>query len=532
MIVDHNAAANLSEGRISMPALLRRSFLLKACIFATGFSGIVAEYAMATLASYLLGNSVRQWTLTISIMLFAMGLGSRISKHLRVHLLDAFLVVELALSVLCAVSALLAYMLSAYVQDITTIIYLTSAVIGVLIGLEIPLVTRLNDYFEELRVNISTVMEKDYYGALLGGLLFAFVALPYWGLTYTPIIVGTVNFIVAAALFWNYRGLLQARKKLTIAFAVIPLVLGSLAFTAKPIVLFGEQQKYRDRVIYQEQTPYQKIVLTQWREHFWLYLDGNEQFSSYDEERYHEPLVHPAMRLGPAAKTVLILGGGDGLAAREVLKYSEVRQVTLVDIDPAITRLAQTHDLFLRLNRGALQDGRVHLVHQDAYRFLQEDDQLYDVIIIDLPDPKTIEVARLYTLEFYQLAARHLAAGGRLVTQATSPFFSKQAFLSILKTMRAAGLPAIAYHNHIPTMGEWGWVLGVKSPSLHEQKLKEALLRLSFEELPTRFLNAEAMAHMLNFGKGVFDKIDEIAVTNELDLAVYHYYRQGEWDIY
>lgn len=259
MIVDHNAAANLSESRISDPALQRRSFLLKACIFATGLAGIVAEYVMATLASYLLGNSVRQWTLTISIMLFAMGLGSRLSKYIRVHLLDAFLTVELALSLLCATSALLAYLLSAYVQDIGTIIYLTSAVIGLLIGLEIPLVTRLNDHFEELRVNISTVMEKDYYGALFGGLLFAFVALPHWGLTYTPIIVGAVNFVVAAALFWNYRSLLRSQQKLAIAFVAVPVFLGGLALTAEPIVLYGEQQKYRDRVIYQEQTPYQKI---------------------------------------------------------------------------------------------------------------------------------------------------------------------------------------------------------------------------------------------------------------------------------
>lgn len=509
----------------------RRSLLLKACIFATGLAGIVAEYAMSTLASYLLGNSVRQWALTISIMLFAMGLGSRLSKHIHHRLLEAFLVVELALSVLCAVSALLAYLLSAYITEVGLFIYLMSAAIGVLIGLEIPLVARLNDFFEELRVNLSAVLEKDYYGALLGGLLFAFVALPYWGLTYTPIAVGAVNFAVAAMLFWSNRKLLHFRRRLTFAFAAVPVLLAGLALGAQPIVLFGEQAKYRDRIIYQEQTPYQKIVLTQWRDHFWLYLDGNEQFSSYDEEKYHEPLVHPAMSVGPAAQ-VLILGGGDGLALREVLKHRSVQQVTLVDIDPAITALAASHPLFLKLNQGALQDGRVQLVHQDAYRFLQDDSRVYDVIIIDLPDPKTIELARLYTREFYTLAARHLAVGGRMVTQATSPFFSKLAFLSILKTMRAAGLTAVAYHNHIPTMGEWGWVLGLNAAPASEAALQTALLAADFAAVPTKFLDRAAMMHMLHFGKGVLDQLDAVAVTNELDLTVYHYYRQGDWDIY
>lgn len=186
----------------------RRSLLLKACSFAAGLAGIVAEYAMSTLASYLLGHSMWQWALTISIMLFAMGLGSRLSKHIHHRLLEAFMVVELALSVLCAVSA------------------------------------------------------------LLGGLLFAFVALPDWGLTYTPIAVGAVNFAVAAMLFWSNRKLRHFRRRLACAFAAVPVLLAGLALGAQPIVLFGEQAKYRDRIIYQEQTPYQKIVVTQWRDHF------------------------------------------------------------------------------------------------------------------------------------------------------------------------------------------------------------------------------------------------------------------------
>ncbi|MFQ5822597.1 MAG: polyamine aminopropyltransferase [bacterium] len=509
-----------------------RSFVLKACIFATGLSGIVAEYVLSTLASYLLGNAVLQWTLTVSMMLFAMGIGSRLSKYFRGPLLDTFVLVEFVLSVLCAISAALTYFLSAYIQNIAPIIYFTSITIGILIGLEIPLATRLNDFFEELRVNISSVMENDYYGALLGGLLFAFVALPRLGLTYTPIVLGTINFLVASALFLRYRSLLKYQKLLTIGFLLVPIFLSILVFISEPIVLYGEQKKYKDRVIYQQQTPYQRIVITQWKDDYWLYLNGNEQFSSYDEERYHEPLVHPALNLSASRERILILGGGDGLAAREVLKYPEVKSVILVDIDPAMTELGQKHPIFLQLNDGSLNNPCVRVVNRDAFAYLKEDDTLYDVIIIDLPDPKTVGLARLYTRQFYQLALRHLSKGGTIVTQATSPLFSKNAFLSILKTMRAAGIPAVAYHNHIPTLGEWGWVLGFNAKSIEPPSLKARLSELNYSHIETKFLNQEAMISMLNFGKGMVERLEEVAVNDELDLAVYHYYRNGAWDFY
>jgi spermidine synthase len=508
------------------------NFLLKACIFATGLAGIVAEYVMSTLASYLLGNSVLQWTLTVSIMLFAMGVGSRISKYINRALLDAFVLTELLLSVLCAVSATLTYFLSVYIQPITPVVYTVSFSIGLLIGLEIPLATRLNDFFEELRINISSVMEKDYYGALLGGLIFVFVALPYLGLTYTPIVLGGVNFLVAAALFLRHRGVMEYRKSLSAGFVIVPLFLITLFISAKPIVLYGEQQKYVDRVIYQQQTPYQRIVITQWKDDYWLYLNGNEQFSSYDEERYHEPLVHPAMNISVAREKVLILGGGDGLAAREILKYPDVKQIVLVDIDPAVTELGQKQPVFLELNKNSLLDPRVQIVNEDAYTYLQKHVEIYDVIFVDLPDPKTVELARLYTREFYQLAARHLSRGGVLVTQAASPFFSRKAFLCVLKTMDAAGFSSVPYHNHIPTMGEWGWVLGINAPNIETPAIKQRLSSLEFGEVETRFLNRDAMVSMLNFGKGELDDLEAIKVNQELELALYHYYRNGRWDFY
>lgn len=519
--------------------LSSRSGILKACVFATGLSGIVAEYVMSTLASYLLGDAVRQWTLTMSLMLFAMGVGSRLSRWLRRDLLDAFIGVELALSLLCALSAPLIYALGAWIEPVGFWIYLTAFSIGLLIGLEIPLAARLNEVFEDLRVNLSSVMEKDYYGALLGGLLFAFVALPHLGLTYTPIVLGAVNFVVAALLFGRFRAACRWPRRLTVAFAATGLALIAIALLAEPMVLFGEQKKYRDRIVYSQQTPYQRIVMTRWKDHHWLFLDGSEQFSSYDEHRYHEPLVHPAFAIVPDARRVLVLGGGDGLAVREILQHP-VETVTLVDLDPTMTELARTHPVLTALNGGSLDDPRVEVVNADAYAYLQHrpldaEHGLFDIILIDLPDPKTVSLARLYSLGFYRLAAGHLRAGGVLVTQATSPFFARDAFVCILNTIDASGLTAVPYHNHVPTMGEWGWVLGVKPPAsraIEAEALRQRLVEARFDGLETRFLNHDAMVSMLHFGKGLLDNRDTIRVSDEQELAVFYYYRDGAWDLY
>ncbi len=503
--------------------------LLKACLFATGLAGIVAEFVLSTLASYLLGNPTLQWTLVLSLMFFAMGLGSRLSRHLAERLLDRFIAVEFILSALCATSAAAAYWGTAFVQEAGAIIYAYAGAIGLLIGLEIPLVTRMNDAYEELRTNIASVMEKDYFGALAGGLLFAFFALPKLGLTYTPIALGTVNFAVASALLWRYRSLLARPGALIAAFWITAVGLVALGVFMKPIVRFGEQSRYRDRVIFEAQTPYQRIVMTQWKGYHWLYLNGGMQFSTYDEERYHEPLVHPAMGLSASRERVLILGGGDGLALREVLKYGDVKRVTLVDLDPEMIRLARTHAVFVEANEGALEDERVDVVTRDAGRFLADDAGIYDVILVDLPDPKGPDLARLYSKEFYTACKRHLSQHGTLVTQSSSPLHARRAFLCVYRTLKAAGFHVLPYHNSIPTMGQWGWHLAMKEGVISEPDLKQRAMALRFSEVETVFLNHEAMAGMLHFWKGMFDGLEDVEVNTELAPVVDRYYRESEW---
>lgn len=509
------------------------SLILKISLFATGCAGIVAEFVLSTLATYLIGNAVFQWTIVMSLMLFAMGLGSRISRLFHDRLLDCFIITEFSLSVLCAVSAVLAYSIAPFTEHTSLVIYCQAFVIGSLIGLEIPIVTRMNQAYEELRTNISGVMEKDYYGALVGGLAFAFFALPRLGLTYTPIILGSVNFLVASLVLWRFFALLEKKKLLVCFFCITFIFLIMLGFFAKPVIMYGEQSKYRDKIICSEQTAYQKIVMTQWKDYYWLFINGQEQFSTYDEERYHEPLVHPAMKLSHNMERVLILGGGDGLALREVLKHKAVRSVTLADIDPVMTDMAKEHPVLLEINKGSMLNPKVRIINRDAARFAWEDPTLYGVIIIDLPDPDSADLMHLYSEDFYRILHKHLIRGGVMVTQATSPYFTRDSFLCIMKTIRKAGFSVLPFHNHVPTMGEWGWIIGVNE-EVDEKQLEKHVMALDFSDTETRYLNNDAMISMMHFGKGVLDEkyMEDIEVNTKINPVLYGYYLSGSWGVY
>jgi spermidine synthase len=477
---------------------------------------------------------VIQWTLIVSVMLFSMGLGSRFSKFLENNLLEKFILIEFTLSVLTAFSSLIAYSAAAYTMYTGFIIYSMSIFIGLMIGLEIPLVIRLNDEFETLRVNVSSILEKDYYGSLIGGLFFAFVGLPYLGLTYTPFILGGINFTVALLLFSFLRPQLESKvkRKMTMAAGVVFLLLGSGLIFAEPIILFGEQNRYKDKIVFQEHSRYQKIVITQWKDNYWLFIDGNQQLSTLDEAMYHEPLVHPAMQLARQHQDVLVLGGGDGCAVREILKYPSVKNITVVDLDPVMTELGLNHPVLSSLNQNALHDPRVKIINKDGYHFIEHDRNFYDVIIIDLPDPKTVELGRLYSYEFYSLLARQLRPHGMLVTQAGSPYYASKAYVCIEKTLQEAGYSTLPIHNQVLTLGQWGWILASKDST--RTNLKQELMRINPESVETHWLNQEALQMITSFGKNLYgiEDLDNVKVNRVHDPVLYKYYLNGNWDLY
>lgn len=477
-----------------------QKYVLLLSILATGFSGMIAEYSVSTAVGYLAGSSVAAYSILISTFMLCMGIGAYASRSVRRAELDVFLLVQIVLSVLCAASTVLLSQ-AARVDRTWEAGLLLGGSIGVLIGFEIPLLLRINDQRRiVLRDNVALVFGADYLGSFVAGLTFSLVLLPRFGLVMTPIIGGAANLAVAGLVtcaFW--RDIRRARAVTLLAGAIV--IAGTLMVRGEAIVFSAEQAMYEDPIVYAARTRYQRIVITEARSGFCLYLEGQTQLCSVDEARYHESLVHPAFALAPDAQRVLVLGGGDGIAARQVLQYAGT-EVTLVDLDPGVLALARTDRRLVAANGGALTSPRVRTVAADAMRFLATTEATWDVILIDLPDPSTPELAKLYSVEMYRLVRRRLAPAGVVVTQATSPIHATKAFVTIRATLQAAGFATVPYRTNVPTFGDWGFVIAMRD----SVTTPDAMLRTldMFEpRVPTRHLNRDAMQAAIRFEKGI-----------------------------
>lgn len=477
-----------------------KKYVLLASILATGFSGMIAEYSVSTAVGYLAGSSVAAYSILISTFMLCMGIGAYTSRKVRRAELDMFLLVQIVLSVLCAASTVLLSQAARFDRTWEAGLVLGGA-IGVLIGFEIPLLLRINEQRRiVLRDNVALVFGADYLGSFIAGLTFSLVLLPRFGLVVTPIVGGAANLAVAACVTFAFWDEIRRPRGLALLGGATLLV-GLLTIRGEAIVFSAEQAMYEDPIVYAGRTRYQNIVITESSSGFCLYLQGQTQLCSIDEARYHESLVHPAFALAPDARRVLVLGGGDGMAVREILKHAGT-EVTLVDLDPDMVALARTDPRLVAVNGGSLDNPRVRTVAADAMRFLATTGGVWDIVIIDLPDPSTPELAKLYSLEFYRLVRRRLAPGGVVVTQATSPIHATQAFVTIRATMQAAGLAVVPYRTNVPTFGDWGFLIGMPDTTASADAIWRKLDR-SEPIVPTRHLNRAAMQASIRFEKGI-----------------------------
>jgi spermidine synthase len=467
-------------------ALLASVFVVAAC-------GLVYELAAGALASYLLGDSVLQFSTVIGAYLFAMGLGSWLSRHVERQLVAVFLRVELLVGVIgglmpAALFAAHASLPAGATAPFRVLLYALVGLVGVLVGLEIPLVMRiLKRHFSEryaLRELVSQVLTFDYLGALVVALAFPLLFVPHLGLVRTGIFFGLMNAAVAVWALWLFRAELRRFGAHAAACAlVVAALVGSLA-AADTMTTWAEDRFYGENVILRETSDYQRVVVTSGPAGVRLFLNGNLQFHSRDEYRYHEALVHPAMAAHGAPRRVLVLGGGDGLAAREILKYPSVRELTLVDLDPRITRLFAHEPLLAQLNAGALNDPRVKVVNADAFGWLEQHADSFDVIVVDFPDPTNFALGKLYTTSFYALVDQHLAGGGYAVVQTSSPLIARKSFWTVAATLEAAGLTTTPYHAHVPSFGEWGFIVAGRRPWRMPSALPAGLRFVTLEGLP------------------------------------------------
>jgi spermidine synthase len=460
--------------RLAGSATRWRAVLL-AAVAACAACGIVYELALLTLSASLHGGGVVAMSLIVAGYVAALGAGALLVKPLLQRAAATFIAVETVLAVTGGLSAAALYVAFAFIGGSLWVLAAGTALIGCLVGAEVPLLMtllqrgRTSGATDTGRV-LANLNAADYLGALIGGLVWPFLLLPQLGMIRGAAATGIINLGAAAVVaVFLLRHIVSARE-LAAALAVLAAALGllvTLLVRADGIQTSTRQRLYADPIVAFERSAYQEIVVTRRGNDTRLYLDGGLQFSTRDEYRYTESLVYPA--LGDSARSALILGGGDGLAARELLRQPGIETIVQVELDPAVIDVGRT--TLREANAGALDDPRVDVVIGDAMTWLRDPpaDVVppggFDAVIVDLPDPDTPVLGRLYSTEFYALVTRALAVDGLMAVQAGSPFSTPTAFWRTVSSIGAAGYAVTPYHVHVPTFGDWGFVLARRGPT-------------------------------------------------------------------
>jgi spermidine synthase len=441
--------------------------LLYATVVLVSTCGLVYELVAGAVSTYLLGDSVTQLSTVIGVHLSAMGVGAWLSKYVEDKVGDRFIECQIAASFLGGLGGPLLYLTFAQSAHVRLVLYLLVGGTGILVGAELPLLMRVLRRRVAFRDVVPRVLTLDYVGALVGALVFGLVLLPSLGILRTGIVFGILGVVAAGWGTWVLGPEIEPRP-LRIRAAVALVVLSGVLFGSQKIIRVADEALLLHPIAFTKQTEYQRIVLTQAKSGVSLWLDGNLQFASVDEYRYHEALVHPAFTAAPRKTNVLVLGGGDGLAVREILRYPDVKSVTLVDLDRGMTELARDLPILKELNQGALSDPRVRVINDDAMVWVSEEHEgiprKFDVVIVDFPDPNNFALGKLYTVRFYRLLKERLAERAVVAVQSTSPLVARRSFWCVVRSMETAGFHVRPYHAFVPSFGEWGYALASLDP--------------------------------------------------------------------
>jgi spermidine synthase len=477
-------------------------FIFFITVFIAGLCSLVYELLISTTSSYFLGDSIKQFSLVIGIYMAAMGLGAYLTQFMNKNLLEWFVKVEILLGLVGGVSVPILYFVFDKVSggEYQLIMLGLTFMIGVLTGFEIPLLVRILKEHYPLKSNLAYVLSLDYVGALIATLLFPFLLLPFVGTFRTSLIFGLINVFLGFFVYRFFTKELAVERKKTLewsALACVAFFIGLGVFSGQ-LLKHWEDSFYSSQVVYSKQTPYQKLVLTKNQEALALY----------------------PLSVAPYKKNVLILGGGEGLLVREVLKFPEIESVTIVDLDEEVFRLGKENPHVRRINEGALSNPKVKLVANDAMQFLQSSNEFYDVILSDLPDPSNESVARLYSTAFYKLVQSKLSANGIFATQATSTFHTRNAFWCIYESLKASGFSnAYPYHVYVPSFGDWGFVMAANFP-LETQETDF--------DVPAKFLDSTLLKKMFFFEQDIVNPGD--IVPNRMDQPELLDYFLEDWE--
>ncbi|MBE7515026.1 MAG: polyamine aminopropyltransferase [Chloracidobacterium sp.] len=502
---------------------MQRAPLLFLNVFVIATCGLIYELLAGTLSSYVLGDSVTQFSIIIGIYLFAMGVGSYLSKFIERNVAEKFIEVELAVAIVGGFSAPLLFLSFAHLSYFNVVLYGIVFVIGVLVGLEIPLMMRILKNDLDFKDLVSRVLAFDYVGALVASLLFPIFLVPKLGLNRTSLLFGMLN--AAVGVWGTWLLLPHIKRNLTLMRVAGFVILALLAvgfIKADKLTTLAEDALFVDNIIYAKSSPYQRIVVTKGKTGYALFLNGNLQFNSFDEYRYHEALVHPAFAAYDGEpKRVLVLGGGDGLALREIEKYPSVEYIQIVDLDPDMTGISHAVPALGELNKHSFDDPRVHVTNGDAFVWLDSSDaEPFDIAIVDFPDPNNFALGKLYSKRFYNLLKAKLKADAAVVIQTTSPLIARRSFWCIIGTLEAAGFTVRPFQTTVPSFGIWGYALAKLEPFERPQKPRPGV------EL--NFLNDDSFAAMFDFSADTSRPNEQIEINRLDNQALVRYY-ETEW---
>ncbi|NTS75923.1 polyamine aminopropyltransferase [Catenovulum sp. SM1970] len=549
------------------PLFIKDALLILVMALLAG-CGLVYEYLLSHYAGRVLGAVESAIYTMIGIMIVSMGLGAFAARKIK-DAFNGFVILEVVIAILGASSILFIALVISLTYDLPQILadtynipfdalpeggwlktfhqfslnlpYIVGIFLGLFIGMEIPLIARVREhlYGQHLQHNAGTIYGADYIGAGAGAAIWVAI-LMRTELSSAAAWTASVNVIAGTIflfLFWRHI------KFKTLIIASHLLVVGliiAIGYKGEHWMQKLTDVLYQDKVVYQQQTQYQQLIFTErslgpeQAPIHQFFLNGRLQFSSQDEFIYHEMLVHPAMAAAARQHKVLIIGGGDGLGLREVLKW-QPEKVTLVDLDQSLIELFQHPETYLpgalaeqmqALGQNALNHENVDLRYADAFNEvdnLLRQGEYFDVIIVDLPDPNHPDLNKLYTRHFYLRLNQLLSADGVMAVQSTSPYHAKNAFVAIGKTVNASGFTRVEqYQQNVPSFGQWGWTLASKSPVSLAERL--AGLNLPFE---TRWLDDATLQAAFVFPKHYYRNLADIKINDLGSHVIYQYHHQA-----
>lgn len=548
------------------------AFLITVAVFFSGMSSMMNEFNLSSISSMILGNANEQWAMTIAIMLLAMGIGGFSQRFLNDEkLMLKFMTVEMLLSLTGSFAPIAIYTAYGFMPDHFTLIhYFTIFSIGFLVGFEIPLAIRIiEEYKPKLSDNLGFVFGSEYLGTFIGSMIFVSFVLGYIAFTKASFLISGANMLVAMVAYGYFIMVINpslttekriSSKLISLGIVIVPvmIVYGFLSVGEWEVNI--EQKLYEDPIVETFTSKYQHIVLTKDKrtDQHRMYINGNTQWAEFDEHIYHEMLVHPIMTLAKRHENVLILGGGDGLAVRELKKYRDIGNIVLVDLDNQMIQFSRTNPIMRKLNKDAFEGvqtvtseavtpGRtvkhrievepgkfkvvadLHTVFVDAYNFLTDVQGQFDVVIIDLPDPSTAELSKLYSRDFYLNLKRRMTDDALVVIQSTSPFHAKESYMMIGRTLESAGFNVKPFHQNVPSFGEWGWWIGWKNTSDFDIMKKVETVKI---EVETTYMDEAVMKASFVFGKDSLTGTKHDGINTIMQPQLVQVYNRDSWKNY